>query len=127
MANRYILTNNPLVQEKLAGKERVEYLDTSYEGILQAVRDRIHIGSILLTHPLAGSVKPRETPYRSIVLLDKKGNVDERSLALIENAIQACSKFEQKAGRFRPEVIKDFQLIDWTLLESAISSINRAM
>ena len=125
MKGWYVITNNPLVRDKLSGDVQVVYQAVSYEGLLREVRDRVHKGNTLLSHPLSGSVKPRETPYKSVIMMDRKGAVDEQSLALIENAMQACLKFEQKAGRFRPEVDKDFQLIDWTLLESAISSIDR--
>lgn len=119
-----IITNNPLVVEKLQADIPVVYRDVSYLALLKEVRDRIHMGGRLLSHPLSGSVKPGETPYKSVMLLSGKGDVDERSLSLIENAIQACAKFTQK-GPYRPEVDKDFQLIDWTLLESALASAGR--
>ena len=48
--------------------------------------------------------------------------MDADSLKLIENAIQACRKFMMKADKYKPEVYQDFQLIDWTLLESAMAS-----
>lgn len=119
-----IITNNPLVAEKLGPDAPVVYRDISYQALLRDVRDRIHAGGRLLTHPLSGSVKPGETPYKSVMLFSGKEGVDKRSLEMIENAILACSKFEQKAERFRPEVYEDFRLIDWTLLESAIKSIH---
>jgi hypothetical protein len=36
--------------------------------VLLTVRDHIHSGARLLTHPQAGSVKPYETPYRSVLV-----------------------------------------------------------
>ena len=48
--------------------------------------------------------------------------MDRRSLSLIENAIQACGKFEDKSGKYAANVYEDFQLIDWTLLESGLAS-----
>ena len=123
MRNAYIIiTNNPLVLEKLQGNRTVTYREISYEEILKEVRDRIHEGHTLLSHPLSGSVKPNETPYKSIMISEGRGDVDTRSVELIENAIQACQKFEKKSDRYKPEVYKDFQLIDWTLLESALPS-----
>lgn len=119
-----IITNNPLVLEKLQADIPVVYRDVSYLALLKEVRDRIHMGGRLLSHPLSGSVKPGETPYKSVMLLSGKGAVDERSLELIENAIQACAKFTRR-GPYRPDVDKDFQLIDWTLLESALASAGR--
>lgn len=125
MAGQFtVITNNPLVLENLKDRVPVAYSDVSYVELLREVRDQIHKGGRLLTHPLSGSVKPGETPYKSVMLLSGKGDVDERSLELIENAIQACAKFTRK-GPYRPEVDKDFQLIDWTLLESALASAGR--
>ena len=117
-----IITNNPLVFDKLKETHNVEYKEISYEEILKEVRDRIHEGHLLLTHPLSGSVKPNETPYKSIMITEGKGENDERSLTLIENAIQACQKFEFKSDKYKASVYDDFQLIDWTLLESGMAS-----
>ena len=123
MQGKYIVvTNNPLVLEKIGGTHNVIYKEISYEEVLKEVRDRIHEGHTLLSHPLWGSVKPNETPYKSIMLSAGKEEVDPRSLVIIENAIDACHKFEFKSDRYRREVYDDFQLIDWTLLESAIAS-----
>lgn len=117
-----ILTNNPLVLEKLKDTHNVIYKDISYEELLKEVRDRIHEGHLLLSHPLSGSVKPNETPYKSVMISERKGEMDPRSLSLIENALQACRKFEDKSGRYEAKVYEDFQLIDWTLLESGLAS-----
>ncbi len=117
-----IVTNNPLVMEKHGSTRNVIYKNLSYEGVLREVRDRIHEGHSMLTHPLSGSVKPNETPYKSIMLSEERRGIDERSVMLIENAIHACGKFEFKSDRYKPEVYKDFQLIDCTLIESGMAS-----
>ena len=117
-----IITNNPLVPKKLDDSRIVAYRDISYEDVLKEVRDRIHEGHRLLSHPLSGSVKPNETPYKSVMISTGKGEIDEESLAIIENAIQACRKFAFKSDMYKPSVYEDFQLIDWTLLESGIAS-----
>lgn len=120
--NYIIVTNNPLVLEKHGGTHNVIYKDVSYEDVLREVRDRIHEGHSMLTHPLSGSVKPNETPYKSIMISEERRGIDEGSVALIENAIHACGKFEFKSDRYKPEVYKDFQLIDCTLIESGMAS-----
>ena len=117
-----ILTNNPLVLEKLGGTHKIVCRETSYEGILREVRDKIHEGHLLLSHPLSGSVKPNETPYKSMLMSSTKGRMDPASLRLIENAIQACGKFRFKGDQFQSDVYEDFQMIDLTLLESGMSS-----
>ena len=117
-----IITNNPLVREKLSERHNVFYREISFEDILKEVRDRIHEGHQLLSHPLSGSVKPNETPYKSVMITEGKGEIDERSLAIIESAIQACGKFIFKSDLYEQSVYQDFQLIDWGLLESALAS-----
>ena len=117
-----IVTNNPLVVKNLENSREIIYKDVSYEEILRETRDRLQEGHVLLTHPLSGSVKPNETPYKSILISRQRRDVDADSLKLIENAIQACRKFMMKADKYKPEVYQDFQLIDWTLLESAMAS-----
>lgn len=120
--NYRIITNNPLVLDRLKETHDVVYREISYEEILREVRDRIHEGHILLSHPLSGSVKPNETPYKSIMISERRGEIDEGSLRLIENAIQACRKFIFKSDLYEESVYDDFQLIDWTLLESGMAS-----
>ena len=120
--NYIVMTNNPLVLSKLNDTHDVIYQELSYEGLLKLVRDRIYGGYRLLTHPLSGSVKPNETPYKSVLLSGQKEKIDEESVRLIENAILACQKFQDKSKSYKEEVYKDFQLVDWTLLESGLAS-----
>lgn len=122
-----IVTNNPMVRDKLGETHNVIYREISYEDILKDVRDRIHEGHTLLSHPLSGSVKPNETPYKSIMVSEKKRAVDTQGLAIIENAIQACGKFTFRSDKYKPEVYGDFQLIDLTLIESGITSADTQM
>lgn len=122
MKDYLILTNNPLVREKLDGKKQVLYMDISYEDILKEARDRVYEGHRLLSHPLSGSVKPNETPYKSIMTAVGREAVDAESVRIIEAAIQSCGKFQFRSDKYKPEVYADFQLIDWTLLESALAS-----
>lgn len=117
-----IMTNNPLVLEKLKGRHSVVYKESSYKELLEDVRDRIHQGHRLLTHPLSGSVKPNETPYKSILITYGKEEMDGWSVQMIESAIGACGKFAFKADSYSAQVHRDFQLIDWTLLESGLAS-----
>lgn len=82
-----IITNNPLVKEKLGQDYNVEYYEISYEDVLKKVRDEIYTGYRLLTHPLSGSVKPNETPYKSIMVSTKREPSDPEGMKIIENEI----------------------------------------
>ena len=117
-----IITNNPLVKEKYVDKE-VEFYDKSYQEILQIVKNKIALGHKMLTHPLSGSVKPKETPYKSIMISKDKEYVDLDSLELIESAIATCEKFKERSDKWTPQVLKDFQLVDFTLIDSAMGSV----
>ena len=116
-----IITNNPLVKEKYVDKE-VEFYDKKYQEILQIVKNKIALGHKILTHPLSGSVKPKETPYKSIMISKDKEYVDLDSLEIIESAIATCEKFKERSDKWTPQVLKDFQLVDFTLIDSAIDS-----
>lgn len=118
-----IITNNPLVLKEMKAGHNIMYKETSYEGLLLEVRALIHKGYRLLTHPLSGSVKPKETPYKSVLVSNGSfKRVDADSLKLIEGAIETCRKFEDKTGRYSEEVLKDFELIDMDLIKGAIAS-----
>lgn len=122
MSKYMVITNNPLVRSRLDDTYEVIYLELSYEELLKVVRDRIYEGHRLLTHPLSGSVKPKETPYKSVLISERKEKVDGESVRLIENSILVCQKFQDKSKYYKEEVYKDFQLVDWTLLESGLAS-----
>ena len=118
-ASDIVITNNPLVRDKLRNKrygQRLEFHDTDYLGILKAVRDKIHSGHALLTHPLSGSVKPGETPYKTIIVTAEKGALDARGLFLIEESIQTCVKLSVAKKEWSGEILADFQLIDYSLI-----------
>ena len=82
---------------------------------------RQHKGYRLLTHPLSGSVKPGETPYKS-VLMSRGERLDMTSLTLIEDAIRTGRKFEDKSEKYSGKTLDDLKLIDMDLLKGAIAS-----
>ena len=101
----------------------VDYADITYREILCKVRDMIYEGHKLLTHPLSGSVKPNETPYKSILVAKKTGKMDVQDASIIENSIITADKFSVKFPEMPQSVREDFQLIDSTLIRSALMSI----
>lgn len=120
-----ILTNNGVICDKFNGILKVTFIDGGFIDVLYGARDKIHGGSILVSHPLMGSVKPNETPYRSIILEDKKGSLDFQSLSIIESSIESCRKLlqDKPTPDWTPRVLDDFKFLDMKLLESALSSI----
>jgi hypothetical protein len=80
------------------------------------------LGHELLTHPLGSSVKPGETPIKSIMISDEKNKINFSSVYMIENAIITYDKFNKEKLKFLDDKrIEDFKLIDLTVLESALN------
>lgn len=123
MKNVLIVTNNPAVVEKYKDEEVVS-ADTAKQ-VLTKVRDMIHIGHQLLSHPLAGSIKPNETPYRSVLVSRETDELDFGSLSKIESAIQKYDQFynNQPTPEWPEKILKDFQLVDLTLITSGYKSL----
>lgn len=125
---KLLVTNNPKVYEKYKEK-----MDTIYDGecdyltILSIVRNKIHEGHKLLTHPLSGSVKPNETPYKSAIITKEKSNLDIESLQIIEDSINTAKKFirGKRTPKWTEKILEDFQLIDFGLITSAIESMEQ--
>lgn len=123
-----ILTNNSEVAKDFKEKNQMEYLEKStYLDILHLTRDLIHKNHLLLTHPLSGSIKPNETPFKSIAVSDEPKEFDYQSLEIIENAIATTEKLlkDSKVREWPEKIIGDFKLIDYNLIKSGIESIKQ--
>jgi hypothetical protein len=122
-----LITNNEFVYEKF--KDDIEIIydgNLLYLDVLNMVRDKIHLGHRLLTHPLSGSVKPNETPYKSIIISREKGELDKKSLNIIEESILVTKKFlnNEKTPNWTKRVLDDFKTIDLSLISPVIEKIN---
>lgn len=118
-----ILTNNPMVKENTLERE-ILFKELTYVQILEECRNLIHSGYELLSHPLYGSVKPNETPYRSIIM--KKGNnLDINSVTLIEDAIATAKKFQgnKVTPNWPNKVLDDFKVIDFDIFSNTLQRI----
>lgn len=117
-----IITNNPLIKETCGSSYTVDYEDISYDEILIKIRNAVHRGASILMHPLYGSVKPKETPYRSVLMEMREGPVDMDSLLLIEQAIASAGKFRNKSAGYDEATLGDCRVIDLSLMQGAIGS-----
>lgn len=116
-----IITNNPLVNEKLGNLYQVDFRpDACYRDILIAVRDLVYLGHALYTHPLSGSVKPNETPYKSVLVSDRVSAFDNEMAEIMSESLTAFDKFPQKHIHYTDKLLDDFRLIDFTLLCGAL-------
>ena len=122
-----IISNNPKVMATFSTVGHCCCAD--YQQVLYQARNKIHAGALLLTHPLAGSVKPGESPYRSVVVDEREGALDMRSLEVIEAAIDRFNTLMAGARvrSYDEQTLQDFQLIDYQLLKSGLESIDPAL
>lgn len=129
MRERPILITNNDKAIKLCEK-KMDCLFLPNEGYLQVLykaRDYIHRGHKLLSHPMAGSLKPNQTPYKSVILEGAVGNRKEtmESVMLIENSIGAACKFlNSKPTPNWPEKIRDdFQIVDLSFIRNYVEKL----
>ena len=123
---KLLITNNKLVDEKFKDKMEIVFLDGSnYLDILDYVRDMIHKGHKLLTHPLSGSIKPNETPYKSIMISKETQELDTEGLVIIEESILTAKKFmdNKPTPDWTERVLDDFRVIDLSLMENVIEKL----
>lgn len=115
-----IVTNNDKVIKKYQEFYDIDYIDTeSMYDVLVKVRDFIHKGYNLLTHPMSGSLKSNQTPYKSI-LIKKNNCIKFDDLELIESAIDNYNKFikNRKLTSWPKNIKEDFKTVDLSLIES---------
>ena len=109
----FIISNNPLVWDDYP---HVIKVNGSLRQVLVKARDYVHQGYRLISHPLAGSVKPNETPFKSLVMEAEQKSLDFDSLRIIESAIEVTDKLPKLNRKW---VFEDFRIIDSSLLKAA--------
>ncbi len=128
-----LVTNNRMVQERFKPGETKNLTQVVYnEGydliaVLESARNLIHSGHRLLTHPLSGSVKPYETPFKSVAVTSEIEVLDFQSLQIIEESLATAKKFlaDARVIQYSEKVYDDFRVIDLNLIQSGIESINQ--
>ena len=123
-----IVTNNSLCRDKYQELIPVDFLEgKGYRDVLLAVRDDIQKGGRLETHPMTGSLKPNQTPYKSIMVSDLPREQEEfySQEMTIENSILSCRKFLEikQTPNWTEEIRKDFMIVDLSLIEGAIQKV----
>lgn len=123
-----LVTNNRLCFEKYRDRVRVDYLeDGSYLDVLVRARDYVQKGSRIETHPMAGSIKPNQTPFRSVLLSDRKMDGDEviENELMIEDAVLMTKKFlsDRPVRKWDESIVNDFRQVDLEVISGAIDRI----
>lgn len=120
-----IISNNPTVELTSTDIHITEY---GAVPVLERLRDLVHLGHHLLTHPFAGSVKPNENPFKSVVITKGHFGVDYQSVQIVEGCLDVARRMikERPYRDYPPQVISDMQLIDRSLLDSGLESLRMA-
>ncbi len=122
-----IITNNQDVHTALKEKYDVQFIESPDQmGVLEEVRRLVHSGYLLETHPLSGSIKPNETPYKSVILSKPASDqTDVQSLTIIEDSISTFLKFQKNRPilKWTEHVLQDFRDIDTSLMMSNIGKM----
>lgn len=122
----FIVTNNEMVIKEYPALEVLGDLDA----VFLKVRDLVHEGYVIMTHPLSGSIKPHETEFKSIVLAKGDGAMNMDSLHLIENAITTSAKFKKPNrdyGKENERIRNDFMTIDYSLLKTGLEGLGTTL
>ena len=127
MQKYIIVTNNPITANNADTMHDLCHCEGEpLMDVLITVRAKIHEGHKLATHPLTSSLKPNETPYKTVLLYPQKGELCCESLELIEAAIRVHETFAQNSrprqwSELRQDIRDDFAVIDYDMVRAAIS------
>lgn len=120
-----LVTNNGRAASQYENSFGEIYLLCTYEEVLIKARDLIYTHHKLLTHPQASSLKPNQTPYRSILLYceEDRDNLDD--IQLIEEAIGAYQKWnaDRRIPKYDEKIAYDYQTIDLSMIENVIPKL----
>ena len=114
MPKHLIITNNPAVINKYPSESR--FIEGSVNDVFVAVRDAVHKGAQVISHPLSGSIKPNESPYKSVAISAVTGTLDLKSLSIIEDAISTLARLPDRGRSYNESVLDDFRIIDLDLI-----------
>ena len=120
-----LITNNPRVYEKYRDNLRVLSED-SYEQVLIRTRDMVYDRHVLLTHPQASSLKPNQTPYRSVIVYPQGTDDNTDAILLIEKCLETYRRWQEIAPtpeKYDDKVAYDFQTIDLSVIDNIIPRI----
>jgi len=116
MYKSLIVTNNPKVAEKY---EDVLFIDGNVEETMIKVRDMVHQGYELISHPLAASIRMMYSPFRSIIVGKKREKTDFLHAEIIEDSI---IKYKLHTDHRKQDLVNsdDYQTVDLMLLEASL-------
>lgn len=121
-----LVTNNRKAEEKYRDIFEIRFED-NYEAVLLKTRDMVYSGYSLLTHPQASSLKPNQTPVRSVLLYPYRAGDDHgRDCLLIEDVLHIYWQWQEIAPTpesYKEAVRNDFETIDLSMIDGAAGKL----
>ncbi|MBQ6384951.1 MAG: GrdX family protein [Lachnospiraceae bacterium] len=118
-----LITNNRKAAVKYEGRLDVR-VEKSYEQVLLKARDLIYDRHTLLTHPQASSLKPNQTPVRSVLLYPyREGDNYAAGCVLIEHTIDVFYEWQAISpapDHYAENILSDFETIDLSVIDNVI-------
>lgn len=121
-----LVTNNGKALERYGAHSEidVDYLEErSFLDVLIRVRDLVHEGWHLMSHPQASNLKPNQSPYKTVLLSNgREIQPFAQDVEMIESSIEAFYKFTKGMAppKWPERACRDFQTIDLAVVESAM-------
>lgn len=121
-----LITNNDKVLEKYRDKLKCIFVE-DYRKVLLKTRDFVYDRHILLSHPQASSLKPNQTPYRSVLVYPKdEQDSNMKDVMLIEKCIEVFNQWQEIAKTpkdYDNNVSEDFKTIDLSVIDNIMSRL----
>ena len=123
-----IVTNNRLCRDKYGSQVEMDYLENgSYLDVLLKVKDYIQKGWCMETHPMTGSLKPNQTPYKSVMISNRPVDREDfyNQEITMENSVSICQKFQaiRQTPDWPEHLREDYREVDLSLIEGALQKI----
>ena len=90
------------------------------EEVLQAARDLVHAGHMLLNHPKYGNLTQKNWFYRTLLVSEEKKGLDVLSLELIEDAVLEYQQGKAMKSNVSDQQLHDFRIVDADIIIQAV-------
>ncbi len=118
-----IITNNPMVKN-ISDVKIAPVGNSNKNAVYYEVLNYLAQGHPLLSHPLAGSVKPNQNPYRSIIVGKEAGEFRQQDYQTMESCLLQVEKMSTEDYLIQQnEWTDDLQMMDQELLIMALNSL----
>lgn len=119
-----IITNNPMVKD-IDNDVEICFVEGHSKNVLYKALNMVGEGHKLLSHPLMGSIKPNQTPYKSILVGANKQEADMAGLRILQNCLNKVEAMVNEKFALDLDALwgEDLQLVDKDLISNGLISL----